>query len=64
MHAFFLSFYLFIWLHQVLVMAHELNCPMAHGILVPSLGIEPRFLALEGGFLTIGQPGKSLYWSL
>ena len=32
---------------------------MARGILVPRLGIEPAFPALEGGFLTTGLPGKS-----
>ena len=33
---------------------------MAGGILVPQLGIEPISLALEGGLLTAGPPGKSL----
>ena len=31
----------------------------AFGILVPCPGFEPASLALEGGFLTTGTPGKS-----
>ena len=38
----------------------ELGCPTACGILVPRTGIKPACLALEGGFLTPGAPGKSL----
>ena len=41
-------------------MAHGLSCPVAWGILVPRPGIEPVSLALEGGFLATGSPGKSL----
>jgi hypothetical protein len=41
-------------------MAHGLSCPAAWGILVPRPGIEPVSLALEGGFLATGSPGKSL----
>ena len=37
------------------------SCGMACGILVPRPGIEPESPALEGGFLTTGPPGKSLY---
>ena len=37
-----------------------LSCPIACGILVPLPGIKPLSPALEGGFLTIGPPGKSL----
>ena len=33
--------------------------PTSCGILVPRSGIEPASTALEGGFLTIGPPGKS-----
>ena len=33
----------------------------ACGILVSQLGMEPMSPACEGGFLTIGLPGKSLY---
>ena len=33
---------------------------MACGILIPEPGIKPTTLALEGGFLTTGPPGKSL----
>ena len=36
-----------------------LSRPAKCGILVPWPGIEPTFPALEGGFLTIGLPGKS-----
>ena len=36
-----------------------LSCPMACGVLVPWLGIEPSSPALEGRFLTTGPPGKS-----
>ena len=39
----------------------RLSCPMACGILVPGPGIKPLTLALAGGFLTTGPPGKSLY---
>ena len=35
-------------------------CPMACGILVPQPGIKPPCAALEGRFLNIGSPGKSL----
>ena len=38
----------------------ELGWPTACGILVPRTGIKPARLALEGGFLTTGAPGKSL----
>ena len=41
------------------VVAHGLSCPMACGILVPRLGIEPMSPALAGKFLTTGPPGKS-----
>ena len=37
-----------------------LSCPTAYGILVPRPGIELTSPALEGGFSTIGPPGKSL----
>ena len=42
-----------------LVVAHRLSCPKACGILVPRPGIQPKFPALKGGFLTTGPPGKS-----
>ena len=58
----------FSWLHWVfvahglsLVVVHRLSCPMACGTLVPQPGMEPVSSALEGGFLTTGPPGKSLY---
>ena len=46
-------------------MEHGLSCPTACGILVPWPGIEPKFPALEGRFLTSGPPGKFHYgWCL
>ena len=36
-----------------------LSCPVPCGILVPQQGIEPVSPALQGGFLSIGPPGKS-----
>ena len=44
-----------------LTVAHRLSCPAAYGILVPQAGIEPVSPVLEGGFLSTGPPGKSLY---
>ena len=41
------------------VEARGFSCPVPCGILVPQPGIEPESLALEGGFLTTGPPGKS-----
>ena len=41
------------------VAAHDLSCPVACGILVPGLGIEPVSPVLAGGFLTSGPQGKS-----
>ena len=38
------------------------GCPMACGILVPPPGIEPMSPALQGGFLTTGPLGKSLFF--
>ena len=42
------------------VVARELSCPTACGILVPQAGMEPASPALEGRFLTTRPPGKSL----
>ena len=39
----------------------RLSCPMACGILVPWLGMEPPFPELEGRFLVPGRPWKSRY---
>ena len=39
-------------------LVHGLSCPAACGILVPGPGIKPEYLALAGGFLTTGPPGK------
>ena len=41
------------------LVAHELSCPAACGILVPQPGIEPLSPALGGRFSTAGPPGKS-----
>ena len=43
------------------VLVHGLRCPEVCVVLVPGPGIEPMSPALEGGFLTTGPPGKSLY---
>ena len=51
---------LWLWHLGSVVMAHGLSCPVAWRILVPPPGIEPVSLALEGGFLATGSPGKSL----
>ena len=40
------------------VVVHGLSYPTAYCILVPWLGMEPTSLALKGGFLTSGPPGK------
>ena len=40
---------------------HRLSCSMAHGILVFWPEIEPASPELQGGFLTMGPPGKFLY---
>ena len=44
--------------HSLLV-AWGLSCSAACGILVPWPGIKPTSLALQGGVLTTGPPGKS-----
>ena len=43
------------------VAVHRRGCPETCGILDPRPGIEPRFPALEGGFLTAGPPAQSLF---
>ena len=68
-----LFIYIFIWLHWILVAACGVfimirgpSCPVAHGIFVPQPRTEPTSPALEGGFLTTGPLGKSLFcpfWS-
>ena len=57
---FYLFIYLF-WLHWVFVVDCRLSCPEACEIVVPQPGTEPMSPALEGGFLTTGPPGKSLF---
>ena len=42
-------------------MMYGLSCSVACGILVLGPGIEPASLAVEGGFLTTGPPGKFLF---
>ena len=44
-----------------LVAVHGLSCPTVCGILVSYPGTEP-IPTLEGGFLTTGSPGKSLFY--
>ena len=44
------------------VAACTLSCPTACAILVPCPGLEPAPPALQGRFLTIGPPGKSLFY--
>ena len=71
---FFFSFWkIFIWVHQVLVVAHgifvvdvgsfdvarRLSCCITCGISLPWPGIKPMSPAFEGKFLTIGSQGKS-----
>ena len=40
------------------VLAHGISCPKAHGI-IPDQGQNPLSIALAGGLLTTGPPGKS-----
>jgi len=48
-------------LHRLfLVVKHGLSWPVACGLLVPTPGMESASPAVEGGFLTPGQPGKCL----
>ena len=61
-------FYLFIWLgsfsvwfRESSVAGHGLSRSAAWWILVPQPRIKPASSALQGGFLTIRPPGKSLY---
>ena len=53
-------FFKFIWLHQILVVACRLSCPVVCGILVPWPGIEPASPAVEGVLLETGSPGMPL----
>ena len=48
-----------VWAQQLAV--HGLSCSSAYGILVPQSGIKPVSSALQGGFLTTGPPGKSVF---
>ena len=50
--------------HGSVVAASELSFSAACRILVPSPGIKLMSPALQGGFLTTGPPGKSLYWRI
>ena len=53
------------WLWHIgpLVVAHRLTCSTACRILVPQLGIEPAFTALQGRLSTFGPPENSLHFS-
>jgi len=44
-----------------LVMTRGLSCSLELGILDPQPGIKTLSPALQGGILTTGPPGKSLY---
>ena len=46
------------WLCWVFVVACELSCPEASGILAPGPGTEPVSPALQGRFLTTGPSGS------
>ena len=48
-----------LWCAGSVVVARGLSCPTLCGILVPWPGIKPASPALEGGFFTTEQPGKS-----
>ena len=48
--------------HALSVAACSLSHSTAQGILVPRPGTEPASPALQGGFLTIGPPGKFQYF--
>ena len=48
-------------------MAHRLSCSQACEILVPRLGVELMYPALQGGFFASGPPGESVplpFWLL
>ena len=59
--GFFLKKGLFIWLHQVFVVAGWLRCSVSCGVVVPWQGIKPKSSALQGRFLTTARLGKSLH---
>ena len=50
-----------LWHSGSVVATDRLICPMACRILVPQTAISPMSPALEGGFLTTGPSGKSLF---
>ena len=50
--------------HSSEVAGHGLRCLVARGILVMGPGIKPASPASQGGVLTSGLPGKSLFLSL
>ena len=54
---------LYLWVPECsgsVVAPHRLGCFMTCGILVLQPGFKPTILALGGGFLITGPPGKSL----
>ena len=58
----FIYFLVFVSMHWVLIAACRLSsCLQVCRILVLWPGIEPESPALQGRFLTIGPPGKSLF---
>ena len=56
------SFSFFCRLHQVLVVARELHCPEAYGILLPWPETKSQFPVLQGRFLTTGPPGSPSFF--
>ena len=50
-----------LWCTGSVVVARGLSCFTAYGILVSQPGFEPMSSALQGGFLTTGPPGESLW---
>ena len=57
----YIMWHLSLW-HTTIVGMHGFSCPLGCGILVPWPGIKPSSPALQGGFLTTGLPGKSLFF--
>ena len=44
------------------IVGQRLSCPVACGILVPKLGVEPGSPALAGGVLTLDHQGIPLFF--
>ena len=48
-----------LFIYFIYLATSDASCGKACGILVPQPGTEPASLALQGGLLTTGPPGKS-----